>query len=227
MKEGLFIHFIVGAYTPLQLVNELLRRYSLCFRWSILGQMLRDRFEFWEELLHLLELFRDKVKRMQSLFRQMSEGREPAFNLLQLLLGGSFWFLLALLLIFLSFLLVWRLYAFLAVAARALATPCAGTAISTRSSLLPTAWSNRFLFPWGRPSAHFPAAAAAITVEIFFFNLNIHAHIVASNFTHHILIHGCQPARGMLLWRHLVQLDYCKTVVLRRLRGGHFALNLC
>ena len=72
---------------------------------------------------------------MQPLFRQMPEGREPAFNLLQLLLGGSFWFLLALLLIFLCFLLARRLDAFLAVAARALAAPRTGTAISTRPSL--------------------------------------------------------------------------------------------
>ena len=64
MKEGLFIHLIVGAYTPLQLVDELLGWYTLCFRWSVLGQMLRDRFEFWKELLHLLKLLRDKVKWM-------------------------------------------------------------------------------------------------------------------------------------------------------------------
>lgn len=64
MKEGLFIHFIIGAYTPLQLINELLSRNTLCLRWSVLGQMLWDWFEFWEELLHLLELLGDKVKRM-------------------------------------------------------------------------------------------------------------------------------------------------------------------
>ena len=99
MKEGLFIHFIVGANTPLQLIHELLSRYSLCFRWSILRKMFWDWFEFREILLHLLELLRDKIKRMQPLLRQMPEGREPAFNLLQLLLGSSLWFLLAFLFI--------------------------------------------------------------------------------------------------------------------------------
>ena len=67
VEESLLIHFIVVAYSPLQLGDELLRRDSLCLRWSVLGQMLWDRFEFWEELLHLFELLGDKVERMQSL----------------------------------------------------------------------------------------------------------------------------------------------------------------
>ena len=69
MKKGFLIHFIVVTYAPLQLIHELLGRYSLCFRWSILRQMLWDRFEFREELLHLFKFLGDKVKRMQPLLR--------------------------------------------------------------------------------------------------------------------------------------------------------------
>ena len=75
---------LVYVDAPLKLSSQIFFRNTSVLGRPVLRQVLWNRFELWEELLKLFQLFGRKIKRMQALFWQVAEGLEFVLNLSQL-----------------------------------------------------------------------------------------------------------------------------------------------